>query len=434
MTLPDDHRPRVALYSHDTMGFGHIRRNILLAGALAAPPLSARVLLISGIREGGAFALPPGVDSVTLPAYRKLPDGNYKPRALGDDLARLVGLRSDIIQSALDRFEPSLLVVDNVPSGALGELRGALPMLQARGTKLVLGLRDVLDEPEAVRRQWWRQRNFETLRRHYDAVWVYGDTRVYDTAEACAFGPDIRDMLVPVGYLDPAQRVGAAAAPAEAATPYALCLVGGGQDGRALTEAFARAPRPEGLRGVILAGSMMPRADLERLRALAAMRPGLEVLDFVPEPLALMRGAQSVVAMGGYNTVTELLSLGRPTLIVPRVRPRQEQWIRARQLARMGLIDCLHPQALSPQAIGDWLAAPHPAHAPAAERIDFDGLANVQRQALALLAAPQRAGPPPRDATHDEAPPWLRATPSATRPRLPSRPLNERQGAGHGLH
>ena len=112
-------------------------------------------------------------------------------------------MRGEVIRAALERFDPALLIVDNVPNGALGELRSALPGLAARGTRLVLGLRDVLDEPEVVRRQWWRQRNFETLRRYYDAVWVYGDPRVIDTAQACGFGPDILERLAAVGYLDP---------------------------------------------------------------------------------------------------------------------------------------------------------------------------------------------------------------------------------------
>ena len=55
--------PRIALYSHDTMGLGHIRRTSLLARALRRPPLNAHVLLLSGIRESGAYPLPDGIDS-----------------------------------------------------------------------------------------------------------------------------------------------------------------------------------------------------------------------------------------------------------------------------------------------------------------------------------------------------------------------------------
>ena len=145
---PSSMRPRIALYSHDTMGLGHIRRNTLIAQTLIQPPLSAQVLLVSGIRESGAFALPPGIDSITLPAYRKRPDGNYTARALDMPLEQLVALRSQTILAALTAFAPQLLIVDNVPRGALSELDTVLPTMRARGTHIVLGLRDIIDTPE----------------------------------------------------------------------------------------------------------------------------------------------------------------------------------------------------------------------------------------------------------------------------------------------
>ena len=181
---PSSMRPRIALYSHDTMGLGHIRRNTLIAQTLIQPPLSAQVLLVSGIRESGAFALPPGIDSITLPAYRKRPDGNYTARALDMPLEQLVALRSQTILAALTAFAPQLLIVDNVPRGALSELDTVLPTMRARGTHIVLGLRDIIDTPEAVARQWDRQKNADILRRCFDAVWIYGDPRVYDTISA----------------------------------------------------------------------------------------------------------------------------------------------------------------------------------------------------------------------------------------------------------
>ena len=48
--------------------------------------------------------------------------------------------------------------------------------------------------------------------------------------------------------------------------------------------------------------------------------------------------------MGGYNTFCEILSFDKPALIVPRVAPRQEQLIRARRAAELGLIDMLLPE------------------------------------------------------------------------------------------
>lgn len=386
MPPPSTAAPRIALYSHDTMGLGHIRRNMLLAQALSAAPLHAEVLLISGIREAGAFPLPPGVDSVTLPAYRKLADGRYRPRALGEDLARLVALRALTIRAALAGFAPDLLVVDNVPRGAMRELDSVLPALDRRRTRVVLGLRDVVDEPAAVQRQWRRERNVEALRRHYDAIWVYGDEGLSGGTAAYGLDAALRRKLVSVGYLDQSQRLESAAAGAAEppAGPYALCLLGGGQDGQPLAEAFLQARLPAGQRGIVVAGSMMPAEGRARLHALAAVREDMQVLDFVAEPLALMRGARAIVAMGGYNTTTEILSLEQRALIVPRVRPREEQWIRARRLAELGLLDCLHPDELSAERLAAWLCGgDRPRRA--REVLDFGGLERVCLLAQGLL-------------------------------------------------
>lgn len=96
--------------------------------------------------------------------------------------------------------------------------------------------------------------------------------------------------------------------------------------------------------------------------------------------------------MGGYNSVCEVLSLGRPALIVPRVRPRAEQVIRAERLAAQGLIGMLHPDELSPGALGRWLAGPPPPRAAGARRtLDLGGLdrvrALVERALIPALCA-----------------------------------------------
>src|SRR5215470_2690907 len=173
-------RARVALYSHDTMGLGHMRRNLLIAESLVRGLFEPVVLMIAGAREAGGFAFPPGVDCVTLPALRKDAPGRYASRHLDVALQDLSALRAKTIRAVLDEFEPDVLIVDNVPRGALRELDRALAALRTRGgTHCVLGLRDVLDEPDIVRWEWHRTANEDALRDYYDAVWVYGDPNVY---------------------------------------------------------------------------------------------------------------------------------------------------------------------------------------------------------------------------------------------------------------
>ena len=109
---------RVALYSHDTMGLGHTRRNMLIAQTLASCGLPLDILLIRGMGDSLGVSLPAGVDCLTLPALSKQRDGSYSARNLSLDLAELVKLRAHTLQAALTAFAPDVLIVDNVPRGA----------------------------------------------------------------------------------------------------------------------------------------------------------------------------------------------------------------------------------------------------------------------------------------------------------------------------
>ncbi len=377
-------RPRIDLYSHDTMGLGHMRRNILIAQSLAESRLRANVLLVSGAREIGRFELPTGIDCLVLPSYRKSAAGRYESRHLDMRTKELVRLREHTINASVTAFDPDVMVVDNVPRGALNELDDTLSGINAKGrTRLVLGLRDVLDAPEATRAEWHRRNNLSTVQWHYDEVWVYGDPRVYNLCESYAFGEAFDTKVRFTGYLDARKRANPRASdivPPEGedvppSTPtYNLCLVGGGQDGYALAEAFATAHQPAGTVGVLITGPFMDAEKTARLEQIAAGRPELRILGFVAEPTRLLQNARRVVAMGGYNTVNEVLAFSRPTLIVPRIRPRLEQLVRAERLAVLGHVDMLHPDKLSARAVSQWLAKPDAELPGATDPIDLNGL------------------------------------------------------------
>ena len=376
---------RIAFYSHDTMGLGHTRRNLLIAHALGRSR-PAVGLMVTGARESGAFAIPPGMDFVTLPSLFKGGDGRYQSRSLAATLPELIELRAQIIRAALRAFDPDVLIVDSVPRGAVRELDPALESLRARGrARCVLGLRDVLDEPAVVRREWASAGNQEAIQDAYDAVWVYGDPAVYDPVREYRWPREMAAKVRFTGYLDQRVRLGfsrgnACERLASLGLPpgrLVLCLVGGGQDGASLTEAFAQAALPPDASGVILTGPFMPPEARERLRALAACRPRLKVIEFLDEPTELLSRVDRVVAMGGYNTVSELLSFGKHALIVPRVSPRREQMIRAERLRDLGLVHLLHPDRVSPGTVGEWLARDLGPPPPVEDRIDMTGLTRL---------------------------------------------------------
>lgn len=374
---------RVVLYGHDTMGLGHVRRNLALASALRAGPGAPQVLVLTGAAEAGRFPLPEGVDLLVLPGVAKKETGGYRSRRLDVPLADIVALRSSVLASALTSFAPHLLVVDKVPRGFAGELEPVLPELREAGTRVVLGLRDILDDPAAAAAEWSRLRTTEALRQYYDEVWVYGDRRVSDLAADCRVPPSVRRLLRYTGFL----AEGRPSAPETGLPPvadgesYVLGLLGGGQDGDELAEAFVAAPRPAGVAGVLVAGPYLRAGTRAALHAAEAADPGLRVVDFCLDPVPWMRGARAVVCMGGYNTVCEALSTDTPALVVPRVRPRAEQLVRARRLSELGLVDDVHPDDLSPALLGRWTAeaVTRPRHPRTG--VDLGGMDTVRRLA-----------------------------------------------------
>ena len=370
------------------MGLGHMRRNLLIAQAIMRANPTTAILMLAGAREAGSLRLPPGVDCLTLPALGKDGRGSLRARHLDLPLPELSRLRSTVLASALEAFEPDVLIADKVPRGALGELVPALESLRAAGNcRCVLGLRDVLDDPETVRREWREAASDEAIRRYYDAVWVYGDPAICDPVREYDFASDVAAKLRYSGYLDQRLRLGEV--PPGVEDPVAklglpegrlvLCQLGGGQDGGELAQAFVRAELPDGNIGVLLTGPYLPAEVRDRVKEVAADRPRLRVLETFAEPGWLLRRADRVIAMGGYNTVCEVLSFEKRALIVPRIHPRREQWIRAVRLQAHGLIDVLHPGDLTPGALGRWLAR-DPATRPSDRaRFNWDGLANLPR-------------------------------------------------------
>ena len=394
--LPDPSGParlrRVALYSHDTQGLGHTRRNIALAAALVSARPDTDVLLITGNPEATALPRPPRTDVLTLPTIGKTVTGAYTARVLGSPLEVVLDLRARILEASLSSFAPDLLIVDKVAGGLRGELLPALSTLRDQGgTRVVLGLREVLDRPEVAVREWEQAATTEVLTDYYDAVWVYGDPDVYDPVAEYGLPREVADLVAYTGYLGHGRGDGVrgrgrtedqAHPPAE---PYVLCTVGGGQDGQALARAFAAAPLPTGYRGVLITGPYMPASVREAVEAVADDR--LTVLEFVPDAEQFIAGATAVVSMGGYNSVCELLAAGRRSLVVPRVEPRAEQLIRVERLAARGLLDYCLPEQLDAGHLARWLAEAVRRPALHGRPVDLGGLQRVPRLADRLLEA-----------------------------------------------
>jgi predicted glycosyltransferase len=381
-------RPKLLLYSHDTFGLGNIRRTLLLAHELIEQYPGAAILLITGSQMIHSFRIPDGVDYIKLPCLDRIEADHYEPRFLRACSEEVKRTRSAILENAVLGFAPDLMIVDKRPAGVDGELLNTLKALRrlALPTKLVLGVRDILDEPVRTRRSLEGNGSFEIIAQFYDEVWVYGLQTLFDSVKEYGFPDAVSRITHFCGYLKrptmPAER-------AVAGPPHVLVTTGGGGDGSPMIEAYleglAGLPRNVALRSTVVFGPQMSPDSRARLLARYDYLADVTFSEFEPDLTRLYADADIVVSMAGYNTICELLSASRRAILVPRAEPVQEQLIRARLLAAQGLFELVEPQDLSPVTlINKVLAALKPA-AVARMPFELDGLPRIRERLRALL-------------------------------------------------
>ncbi|MCB0992731.1 MAG: hypothetical protein KDB16_17265 [Acidimicrobiales bacterium] len=322
--------PRYLIHSHDTYGLGHFRRCALIANGLTAADDDNEVLIVTGSPRAQSFRLGDRIDTVTLPSVTKDEAGSYHPRKLSGTTSQLVSLRAGLVAAAVEGFGPDVILVDHSPLGMGGELTDLIDgMAEAHGRpRLVLGLRDIVDEAAKVSADWHRDGVWERLEA-FDQVLVYGDRNI--TTTACELGLE-RRLSTPVihtGYVAPTMPE------AHTDEPFILVTPGGGGDGQGLLRSVLEAigdGATRGLRTVVVTGPLLSSRRRAELMAKADRLPSVELIEFTDSMRSLIASAAGVISMAGYNTVTEELAARVPALLVPRSFPRLEQTIRAQRL------------------------------------------------------------------------------------------------------
>lgn len=378
---------KILLYSHDTFGLGNIRRTLLLTQELTRQYPKAAILIVTGSPMIHAFRIPEGVDYIKLPCLDRIDAERYEPRFLSDCSQEMRRTRRAILEKSVLGFAPDLMIVDKRPAGVDGELLETLQALQQRkqATRLVLGLRDILDEPERTRLSLTRNGCFEIIDRFYDEVWVYGSQSIFDPIKEYDFPDCVARKTIFCGYLKrPTEVVRRDGGP-----PRVLVTTGGGGDGSRMIETYleglAVLPRNVAIETTVIFGPQMPESKRDGLLERFGYLADVTFLDFEPDLTRRYAEADVVVSMAGYNTVCELLSSARRAILVPRSEPVMEQLIRARLLAAQGLFDLVEPRELAPETLmGKVLASFKPAPVSAAS-LDLDGLPRIRERVRALL-------------------------------------------------
>jgi predicted glycosyltransferase len=383
---------RLLIYSQDGMGLGHLRRTRNIAREVLAWNPGCSILILADSPVVPFFSPMSGVDYLKLPTIVKTGDVTWQTSMLSLSIAETVNLRAEVIRQVFREFKPDAVLVDHMPVGALGELKLLLEssIQGTRHAKFFLGLRDVLDAPEVIRRVWSENGAYEYLGL-YDAVLIYGSRTIYAAESVYHLTPHAHQVIY-CNYVTPRNHTEAPSRRPD--EPFILVMGGGGKDSFPTAHTFLKAfpflLQDMPLRALILTGPHMPPAERADLVAQSAAYP-VEILSSVQDATLLLRQAAVVVTMAGYNSLCEVLAWRKKALVVPRAGPSAEQRIRSQVFSQRHLVRMLDPDYLCPERLAQELrqlltddSIPNPANIP-----PLDG---AQRAARLLLGLEEAQG------------------------------------------
>ncbi|WP_243438397.1 glycosyltransferase family protein [Fundidesulfovibrio soli] len=355
----------ILMYSHDTYGLGHIRRTMAIASHLRRTGVN--VLILTGSPLVGRFDFPEGVDFVRIPGMIKKTNDEYLPLSVRMSAAQALNIRRNIIVATAKAFQPHLFIVDKAPLGLKKEVLPTLKWLKRRlpQCRTILGLRDIMDDAESTRKDWRDKGIYEVLDRFYSEIWVYGNRDYYDPIEEYEIPEAVGAKMFFTGYIPRAlPKRGKMLEMRQEEHLHqkermVLVTTGGGGDGYPLMDAYLTMlenMESPPFRSILVSGPFMPKPMREEVHR-RAKKLKAHFYHFHRRMEALMGLADVVVSMGGYNTTCEILSLRKPSLVVPREEPRLEQRIRAEVFKSHGLIDFLPWAELTPESLGEKVGA-----------------------------------------------------------------------------
>jgi predicted glycosyltransferase len=352
----------ILMYSHDTYGLGHIRRTMAIASHLLGPRIN--ILILTGSPIAGRFSFPDRIDFVRIPGMIKKTNDEYLPLSIKINAQHALDIRKNIITATAKTFQPHLFIVDKEPLGLKKEI---LPTLQwfrrcRPDTRSILGLRDVMDDADTVKKDWKEKKVYQHLEKLYSEIWIYGNQAFYDPIVEYDISESISRKMYFTGYI-PRKIPGKEAVRKvtkelglKAGEKLVVVTTGGGGDGYrvmdtylAMLESFRPTPP---YKSVLITGPFMPKQERKDVFK-RARRLGVRTYHFYRQMEKIFAAADIVVSMGGYNTLCEILGQGTVSLVIPRETPRQEQIIRARAFHRQNLVDYIPWVDYAPDILRD---------------------------------------------------------------------------------
>ncbi|MEJ2166673.1 MAG: glycosyltransferase [Desulfobacterales bacterium] len=338
----------ILMYSHDTYGLGHIRRTMAIASHLLGPRIN--ILILTGSPIVGRFSFPEQIDFVRIPGMIKKTNDEYLPLSIKINVQHALDIRKNIITATAKTFQPHLFIVDKEPLGLKKEVLPTLQWLRRcrPDTRAILGLRDIMDDAETVKKDWEDKKVYQHLEKLYSEIWIYGIREFYDPVTEYNISETISRKMYFTGYIP--RKI-----PSKETVRHfkkeiglkndqklVVVTTGGGGDGYKVMDTYLTTLESytdsESFKSVLITGPFMPKQERRDVFR-RARKLGVRTYHFYRQMEKVFAAADVVVSMGGYNTLCEILGQGTVSLVIPRETPRKEQIIRARAFNRQNLVD-----------------------------------------------------------------------------------------------
>ncbi|MCJ8283084.1 MAG: glycosyltransferase, partial [Rivularia sp. ALOHA_DT_140] len=262
-------------------------------------------------------------------------------------------------------------------------------------THLVLLLREILNTPEKTIDEWQKYKYNEAIDKFYRLLLIVGSKDVFNFVREYKLPDAVANKVRFCGYIRRPQGYKIASIIREeldlkAEEKLVIVTPGGGQDGYQLINTYLQG---QGLlenskypiKSLVFCGPEMPKKQKQELYKVAAKYPQVKMREFSDDLMSYLSVADGVVSMGGYNTICEILSAAKPAIIVPRIKPSQEQLIRSQRMKDLSLMVSIHPDELTVEGlINQVFQILENPQKP--ENIDLEGLPRIARHIRNLLA------------------------------------------------
>jgi predicted glycosyltransferase len=304
------------------------------------------------------FRLMDGIDYIKLPCLTRTDREDYAVKSLRTGVPETIKLRSDLILAAAANFQPDLFLVDKKPFGIKNELHPAFLHLKKSKPemKAALILRDILDTPESTINIWKAHDYFQVIDEFYNQVLVLGEAELFDPRREYQFPKSVAGKVKFCGYTrresgNRSREEIRKKLQLEENQPLVLVTLGGGEDAfDTMTKYLEGAPilsKNRHLHSLIIYGPEMKETHRRALLQASSQQAGVTMMEFTNDLMSYLNAADVVISMGGYNTICEILSLQKKAIVIPRVKPVQEQLMRAERMSERGFFEFIHPDNLT---------------------------------------------------------------------------------------